>query len=286
MREQEDILEIRNVFKSYGDHMALKNFSLSIPRGAIFGLIGPNGAGKTSLIRIITQILRPDKGHIVFNGEELKLAHINKIGYLPEERGVYKRMKVIDYLNFIAELRELPSSLGNSLINDWLVKFELNDWAKKEIGSLSKGMQQKVQFIATILHDPELIILDEPFSGFDPINQELLSQEIQALREAGKTIIFSTHRMESIEEICTHVALVNKSSCILKGTIEEIQKKYTKEESQLTLCVHGESIQKKMLTEEVRDYVSNLSDETIVESIVKEEKSIKDIFIELVNEEN
>lgn len=205
MNVMTNILEIKNVVKDYAKHRALNDVSISVPKGSIYGLLGPNGAGKTSLIRIINQITAPDAGEILFNGEHLNPSHIAKIGYLPEERGLYKKMKVGEQLLYLAQLKGISKQESITKIKYWLQNFELNDWWDKEVDSLSKGMQQKVQFISTILHDPELIILDEPFSGFDPINANLIKDEILKLRDNGATIIFSTHRMESVEELCDYI---------------------------------------------------------------------------------
>lgn len=221
-----DILEINGISKNYAKHQALNNVSFNIPKGSVFGLLGPNGAGKTSLIRIITRITRPDTGQILFDGEPLKDAHIALMGYLPEERGLYKKMKVIDQLRYLAQLRGLSGPNFITKLKFWLQKFELTQWADKKVEDLSKGMQQKVQFISTVLHEPKLIILDEPFSGFDPINANLVRDEILTLRNNGATIIFSTHRMESVEELCTHIALINNAELVLYGLKDDLRHQY------------------------------------------------------------
>ena len=220
------ILEAIDVRKAYANHVALDGVSLEIPEGSIFGLLGPNGAGKTSLIRIITQITGADEGEIRFRGERLNASHIAQIGYLPEERGLYKKMKVGEQLLYLARLRGLSREDATARIKQWLNRFEIKEWAGKNVEDLSKGMQQKVQFIATVLHDPKLIILDEPFSGFDPINANLIKDEILALRKQGATIIFSTHRMESVEEMCDNIALINRSRKVLDGPIEVIRNQF------------------------------------------------------------
>jgi ABC-2 type transport system ATP-binding protein len=220
------ILEAIDVRKAYANHVALAGVSLAIPEGSIFGLLGPNGAGKTSLIRIITQITGADEGEIRFRGERLNPSHIGQIGYLPEERGLYKKMKVGEQLLYLAQLRGLSRSEATARIKEWLVRFEIKDWATKNVEDLSKGMQQKVQFIATVLHEPKLIILDEPFSGFDPINANLLKDEILRLKQEGATIIFSTHRMESVEEMCDHIALINRSRKVLDGPVGVIRDQF------------------------------------------------------------
>jgi ABC-2 type transport system ATP-binding protein len=220
------ILKIDGVTKRYSNHIALDNVSFDIPAGCIFGLLGPNGAGKTSLIRIITQITGADEGTILFKGEPLKPKHIQEIGYLPEERGLYKKMKVGEQLLYLAQLKGLSKTEATVRIKGWIDRFEMRDWIGKNIEDLSKGMQQKVQFVATILHEPDLIILDEPFSGFDPINANLIKDEILRLRDNGATIIFSTHRMESVEELCDNIALINRSKKVLDGPVEEIKNAY------------------------------------------------------------
>lgn len=220
------LLEAKDICKRYADHHALSNVSLQIPRQSIFGLLGPNGAGKTTLIRIITSILQADSGTVWLNGEELNRNHIQSIGYLPEERGLYKKMRVGEQLLYLARLKGLARSLAIERIRLWLKKLDMLEWSHKNIEDLSKGMQQKIQFIATVLHQPNLIILDEPFSGFDPINVNIIKDEILELREMGATIIFSTHRMESVESLCDHIALINKSHKILDGPKQDIKRQY------------------------------------------------------------
>ncbi|MCU0423298.1 MAG: ABC transporter ATP-binding protein [Bacteroidia bacterium] len=221
------VLTVEEVTKRYANHVALRKINLSVDKGRIFGLLGPNGAGKTSLIRIITQITQPDSGNVYLNDEKLKPEHVYKIGYLPEERGLYKKMEVGEQLLYFARLKGLQQSEAKRRIKDWVVKFEIESWWNKKVEELSKGMQQKIQFIATVVHQPELIILDEPFSGFDPINAELITKEILQLKEQGTTIIFSTHRMESVEQLCDDIALINKSEKILSGNINDIRKQFS-----------------------------------------------------------
>ena len=221
--KSDNILEVHGLTKRYAAHTALQDVSLKVPRGSIFGLLGPNGAGKTTLIRIITHILEQDEGEVFINGEPLSPEHTRLIGYLPEERGLYKKMKVGEQLMYLAQLRGLSEKEARQRIGHWLNRLDLTPWAGKTIEDLSKGMGQKVQFIATVMHEPKLIILDEPFSGFDPINANLIKDEIMQLRERGSSIIFSTHRMESVEELCDHIALINKSRKILDGTKREIK---------------------------------------------------------------
>jgi ABC-2 type transport system ATP-binding protein len=221
-----NVLEAHNIVKQYASHRALDNVSLVVPEGTIFGLLGPNGAGKTSLIRIINQITAPDEGYVVFDGERLQQKHIGQIGYLPEERGLYKKMKVGEQLLYLAQLKGLSEREAMEKLKIWFKKFDIKTWWTKNVEDLSKGMQQKVQFVATVMHEPKLIILDEPFSGFDPINANLIKDEILELRQKGCTIIFSTHRMESVEELCDHIALVNKSKIILNGSKKEIKDQF------------------------------------------------------------
>ena len=221
-----NLLSIDSVSKHYGDFTALNNVSLNIKEGSIFGLLGPNGAGKTTLIRIINQITQPDEGKVLFNNEQLNIKHIKDIGYLPEERGLYPKMTIGDQVVYLAQLKGLDRDTAKSELRKWFDKFEIEDWWNKKITELSKGMAQKVQFIVTVLHKPKLLIFDEPFSGFDPINANLIKDEILDLREKGATIIFSTHRMESVEELCEDIALINKSNKILDGNLYDIKTKF------------------------------------------------------------
>ena len=222
------ILSIDNVVKRYNGFTAVDRINLSIPPQTIFGLLGPNGAGKTSLIRMITQITMPDEGHISFKGEKLKTMHSEQIGYMPEERGLYKQMKVGDHIVYLAQLRGLSAPDAKKKVHAWFERFDITDWWNKKIEELSKGMQQKVQFIATVVHEPELLIFDEPFTGLDPINADLIKEEIYRLKEKGATIIFSTHRMEQVEEICDAIVLVNKGKKILDGSVKQIKQQFKK----------------------------------------------------------
>lgn len=221
-----NILEVKHVTKQYATHKALNDVSLVVPKGSIFGLLGPNGAGKTSLIRIITQITQADKGVVFFDGEFLKPEHIYQIGYLPEERGLYKKMEVGEQLLYFAQLKGLSRKEAMHKLKDWIERFEIKAWWGKKVEELSKGMQQKIQFIATVLHQPKLIILDEPFSGFDPINADLITQEILKLKQQGSSIIFSTHRMESVEQLCDDIALINKSEKVLEGSVKQVREQF------------------------------------------------------------
>lgn len=218
-----NILSMRNVVKRYSNHTAVDDVTFDIPKGKIFGMLGPNGAGKTSLIRMITSITKVDSGEILLNGEKLNAMHPMEIGYLPEERGLYKKMKVGEQLLYLAQLKGLSKRDARKKLNHWLEKFEISDWWGKKVGELSKGMQQKVQFIACVVHDPTLMILDEPFSGLDPINTNLIKDEIHEMNKKGTSIIFSTHRMEQVEQICEEIALINKGRIILQGNVKEIK---------------------------------------------------------------
>ncbi|MDJ1499062.1 ABC transporter ATP-binding protein [Xanthocytophaga agilis] len=220
------LLSARHITKRYANHTALNDVSIEIPKGSIFGLLGPNGAGKTSLIRIITQITAPDKGEVLFAGEKLSPAHIKRIGYLPEERGLYKKMKVGEQLQYLAQLKGMTKREATDKLKQWFIKFDIKEWWNKNVEDLSKGMQQKVQFIATVLHEPELLILDEPFTGFDPVNANLIKDEIIQMKQNGCTIIFSTHRMESVEEMCNYIALIHQSQKILDGATKQIRRQY------------------------------------------------------------
>ena len=220
------VLEVRSVSKSYSHHKALDDVSLSVPEGQIFGLLGPNGAGKTSLIRIINQITIPDQGDILFKGNSLSSEHVKTIGYLPEERGLYKKMKVGEQALYLAQLKGLSKAEAKTALKEWFEKFDIAPWWDKTIEDLSKGMAQKVQFITTVLHCPKLLIFDEPFSGFDPINANIIKDEIIKLKEQGTSIIFSTHRMESVEELCDHIALIDKSKKILDGPVQQIKENH------------------------------------------------------------
>lgn len=221
-----NILTANNIVKRYAAHTALNGVSINVPEKSIFGLLGPNGAGKTSLIRIINQITGPDEGEVLFNGEKLAPNHISQIGYLPEERGLYKKMEVGEQALYLAQLKGLKRNEALAKLKIWFEKFEIEAWWNKKVEELSKGMQQKVQFIVTVLHQPKLLILDEPFSGFDPINANIIKQELLELRKQGTSIIFSTHNMGSVEELCDHIALIHQSKVILDGSVKDIRKQH------------------------------------------------------------
>jgi ABC-2 type transport system ATP-binding protein len=221
-----NLLEAHSVSKNFGDFTALNKVSISVPKGSIFGLLGPNGAGKTTLIRVINQITMPDSGSVMLDGESLQTHHIRDIGYLPEERGLYKSMKVGEQALYLAQLKGLSKSEAKTRLKYWFERLEIGDWWNKKIQELSKGMAQKIQFVVTVLHEPKLLIFDEPFSGFDPINANLIKDEILRLKNNGATVIFSTHRMESVEELCDHIALLHESNKILDGKLIDIKQQY------------------------------------------------------------
>lgn len=220
------ILEVNKVVKKYGDYTALNEVSLTVPKGSIYGLLGPNGAGKTSLIRIINQITMPDSGEIILDGEKLNPKHIQHIGYLPEERGLYKSMKVGEQCLYLAQMKGLSKSEAKIQLDYWFDRLGIQGWWNKKIQELSKGMAQKIQFVVCVLHKPKLLIFDEPFSGFDPVNANIIKDEILALQEQGSTIIFSTHRMESVEELCDHIALIHQSNKLIEGRLDDVKKQF------------------------------------------------------------
>ena len=242
-----DILRVENVDKSYSSHKALDDVSLSVPEGKVYGLLGPNGAGKTTLIRIINHITAPDSGRILFDGHQLTQDDVDNIGYLPEERGLYKKMKVGEQAVFFARLKGLSKADATRSLRRWFEKFDILDWWDKKVEELSKGMAQKVQFIVTVLHRPKLLIFDEPFSGFDPINANLLKDEILKLKDEGSTIIFSTHNMSSVEEICDNITLINKSRNILSGDVAELRHRFFADRYDLTFRGDSRALMEKML---------------------------------------
>jgi ABC-2 type transport system ATP-binding protein len=221
-----EVLRVENVTKQFTGHLALNNVSISVPKGAIFGLLGPNGAGKTTLIRIINRITAPDQGSVFINGNKLTAEDVMRIGYLPEERGLYKKMKVGEQAVYLAQLKGLKKSEAEKRLKVWFKKFDIAGWWDKKVEELSKGMQQKIQFVVTVVHKPDLLIFDEPFSGFDPINVNILKEEILQLKEDGSTIIFSTHNMASVEELCDQIALINNAEKILDGRVDEVKQTY------------------------------------------------------------
>ncbi|HIF48383.1 MAG TPA: ABC transporter ATP-binding protein [Cytophagales bacterium] len=264
-----DLLNVKNICKSYVNHRALDNISIDIPRSSIFGLLGPNGAGKTTLIRIINQIINQDSGKILLHGKNINYDDIRKIGYMPEERGLYKKMKIGDFLLFMGKLKGLSRSESINSAKNWFNNLEVSNWWNKNIEDLSKGMSQKVQFILTVLHNPDLIILDEPFSGFDPVNTNLIKKNLLRLKDEGKTIIFSTHRMESVDELCDNLAMINKSKTILSGKINDIKSAY---KSDIYKIKHLNRIDDKISNFSVID--SKIVFDNIYESEIKLTKKI------------
>ena len=306
MTEHQFVLEARGVVKRYAAHTALRNVSIQVPNQSIFGLLGPNGAGKTSLIRIINQITGPDEGTIHINGSRLAQEHIKDIGYLPEERGLYKKMKVGDQALYLAQLKGMKKSTAKKELLMWFEKFDIADWWGKKVEELSKGMAQKVQFITTILHQPKLLILDEPFSGFDPINTKLIKDEILKLREEGATVILSTHNMESVEEICSHIALIDKAENVLSGEMDKIKNDFSKNEYKVVFKGNVvafansfwggfELIEKNQLSKDVfeaqirlmdnvklNDFLTGIIPNCEIQSIQPVVPRMNDIFIEVV----
>lgn len=295
-----NILEIKHVIKEYENKKALDSISINVNKGRIFGLLGPNGAGKTTLIRIINQITAPDKGEILFCGERFKREHIQNIGYLPEERGLYKSMKVGEQCLYLAQLKGLSKNEAKEKIHHWFKKLDMLDWLNKKVEELSKGMAQKVQFVSTVLHQPKLIILDEPFTGFDPINSEIIKNEIIALKESGSTIILSTHRMESVEELCDDIALINSGQCILKGSVNEIKNNFKEHIFEVqfegtiqneiqhfdTLVIEsGYGIFKAKNKEYTHTLIKQVVEQVNVTSFNEKLPTINDVFIQSVNNE-
>lgn len=257
-------LQVEEVSKFYGKFKALNKVSVAVPKGSIFGLLGPNGAGKTTLIRIINQITMPDAGTVYLDGEKLQPHHIRQIGYLPEERGLYKSMKVGEQALYLAQLKGMSKSEAKKKLKQWFDKFEISNWWNKKIQELSKGMAQKVQFIVTVLHQPKLLIFDEPFSGFDPVNANLIKDEILKLREQGASIIFSTHRMESVEEMCDYIALINKSKKVIDGKLSKIKQQFKANEFKVSLqggnnTLLLQNLQSHYSVQQIKEQGENLS---------------------------
>lgn len=300
-----NLLETEEVVKQFANHLALDRVSIQVPLGKIFGLLGPNGAGKTTLIRIINRITAPDSGVVRFNGRESLPEDIYRIGYLPEERGLYKKMKVGEQAIYLAQLKGLSYSEARFRLKRWFEKFDIMPWWNKKLEELSKGMQQKVQFIITVIHDPDLLIFDEPFSGFDPVNAELLKQEILDLKAKGHTIIFSTHNMASVEEICDNIALIDKSQVVLSGNVAEVRNRFRSntytlrvssdgslpEEPSLIYSILSEKVQNGIREYHIRkteetsnsDLLAVLSRKVEILSFAEELPSMNDIFINTVS---
>jgi len=297
-----DALVANRITKRYTNHIALDDVSLNIPEKTIFGLLGPNGAGKTTLIRIINQIINADEGEITLFGERLEARHIGSIGYLPEERGLYKKLKVGEQLIYLARLKGLSRREAVDKSRAWVKKFEVTDWWNKKVEDLSKGMAQKVQFISTVMHEPRLIILDEPFSGFDPVNAQLITKEILELKERGCTIIFSTHRMETVEDLCDHIALINRSKKILEGSKKQVKQTYRNNSYWVEhkgairdAGQHFEVLDQKLIEDDYyrsviksreavtpNHLIRTLTDVTEVHSFVEKIPTMSEIFISLV----
>ena len=308
--EESMIIEAREVRKCFANHIALNNLSLKVPKGSVFGLLGPNGAGKTSLIRIINQITAPDSGEILIEGTPLKREHIKDIGYLPEERGLYKKMKVGEQALYFAMLKGMNKKEAKSKLLYWFKKFEIENWWNNKIEDLSKGMAQKIQFITTIIHEPKLLILDEPFSGFDPINTDLVKKEILELKEKGTSIILSTHNMNSVEEICDHIALIDRSNKILEGKVKDIKEQYSEGLWDITFKGNVVSfansvwggwtlINQEQLNEDIfkstiqltgqlklNDFIKGIIDSIEIIEITKVIPSMNDVFIKVIKESN
>lgn len=294
----ENLLIVKDVVKQYGDYTALNNANISVPKGSIYGLLGPNGAGKTTLMRIINQITAPDSGEVIFNGEKLQEHHIAEIGYLPEERGLYKKMKVGEQALYLAQLKGMHYNEALEKLKFWFKKLDILNWWNKKVEELSKGMAQKIQFVVTVIHEPKLLIFDEPFSGFDPINAAIIREEIVKLSQKGTTIIFSTHRMESVEEICDHIALINKSKTILEGTIDTIKQQFTNnsyevitqnaplEDNELYKVISNEENTFHILLNEGingKQALEYINTNYEVLSFKKESPTMEEIFIKAVN---
>jgi ABC-2 type transport system ATP-binding protein len=304
-----NILEVHKVVKQYGDYTALNEVSLTIPKGSIYGLLGPNGAGKTSLIRIINQITMPDSGEIILDGQLLKPEDVQYIGYMPEERGLYKSMKVGEQCLYLAQLKGLSKSDAKKQLKYWFERLEIQGWWDKKIQELSKGMAQKIQFVVTVLHQPKLLILDEPFSGFDPVNANLIKDEIIELNKQGTSVIFSTHRMESVEEMCDHIALIHKSNKLIEGKLTDVKKQFRTNSYEVgILCDNNETVMQELcqkfkvnptdfnsLNEELKleiqldatsqnDLLQLLLQKGQVTHFVEKIPSVNDIFIKTVTE--
>ena len=302
-------LEAQHIVKRYARHLALDDVSIAVPQGSVFGLMGPNGAGKTTLIRIINRITAPDSGEILFEGRRFALTDVARIGYLPEERGLYRKMKVGEQAIYLARLKGIDKATARKRLTEWFEKFDIMPWWNRKVEELSKGMQQKIQFVCTVIHEPDLLIFDEPFSGFDPVNAELLQREILTLRDQGRTIIFSTHNMQSVEEVCDECALFNKSHVVLQGNVSEVRQRFAQgivslevetsaplsqeQLSQLSVVdsnfYPGEKKQllrlKMRAGEDLRDLVQTLPRELHLLSLREEIPSMNEIFIQTITQQ-
>ena len=295
---KESIFIAKDVVKQYGDYTALNKVSISVPKGSIYGLLGPNGAGKTTLMRIINQITAADGGSLIFDGEPLQSHHISDIGYLPEERGLYKKMKVGEQALYLAQLKGMSYDEALEKLKFWFEKLDILSWWNKKVEELSKGMAQKIQFVVTVIHEPKLLIFDEPFSGFDPINAAIIRKEILELSQKGTTIIFSTHRMESVEEICDHIALINKAQTILEGPIEKIKNQFANNSYEVITIdrVLNENDYFSIISQKENNYslllkegktqqeaLQSIIQQTEIISFRKEIPSMEEIFIKAIN---
>ena len=302
-------LEAQHIVKRYARHLALDDVSIAVPQGSVFGLMGPNGAGKTTLIRIINRITAPDSGEILFEGRRFAPTDVARIGYLPEERGLYRKMKVGEQAIYLARLKGIDKATARKRLTEWFEKFDIMPWWNRKVEELSKGMQQKIQFVCTVIHEPDLLIFDEPFSGFDPVNAELLKREILTLRDQGRTIIFSTHNMQSVEEVCDECALFNKSHVVLQGNVSEVRQHFAQgivslevetsaplsqeQLSQLSVVdsnfYPGEKKQllrlKMRAGEDLRDLVQTLPRELHLLSLREEIPSMNEIFIQTITQQ-
>ena len=302
-------LEAQHLVKRYARHLALDDVSIAVPQGSVFGLMGPNGAGKTTLIRIINRITAPDSGEILFEGRRFAPTDVARIGYLPEERGLYRKMKVGEQAIYLARLKGIDKATARKRLTEWFEKFDIMPWWNRKVEELSKGMQQKIQFVCTVIHEPDLLIFDEPFSGFDPVNAELLKREILTLRDQGRTIIFSTHNMQSVEEVCDECALFNKSHVVLQGNVSEVRQRFAQgivslevetsaplsqeQLSQLSVVdsnfYPGEKKQllrlKMRAGEDLRDLVQTLPRELHLLSLREEIPSMNEIFIQTITQQ-
>ncbi len=280
------IIECKEVCKSFGEKVALDHVSLEIPEGKIFGLLGPNGAGKTTLIRIINRITIPNSGEVFFNGAPITQKDVEKIGYMPEERGLYRKMKVGDQAMYLARLKGMSAADARAALKDWFVRFGIQDWWDKKVEELSKGMAQKLQFITTVVHRPSLMILDEPFSGFDPVNTEVIRKEILRLKDEGATIILSTHNMESVEELCDNIALINKSRLVVTGGTDEIRHRYGQDNVELEFTQDSVRRQEVVAREAVNARLQELIAAGVrINSFKEVIPRMNDIFIKLVTQE-
>ena len=279
------LIEIRDVCKSFGEKIALDHVSIDVPQGKIYGLLGPNGAGKTTAIRIVNRITIPTSGEVLFDGRRITDSDVARIGYLPEERGLYRKMEVGDQALYLAQLKGMSARDATRELKQWFVRFGIQDWWKKKVEELSKGMAQKVQFITTVVHKPSLMILDEPFSGFDPVNAELIRSEILRLRDEGATIILSTHNMESVEELCDEITLINRSKVVISGGVDEIRRRYGEDNVEIVYTEGIERRQEVVKREEVNNKLTSLIAQGVTINSMKEViPRMNDIFIKLVTE--